>query len=66
MRNSKLGGTITTTVTISGLFFSQLVRVHDNTKTTSQDLHSLIHQYRIYRIQAFFQARNLSKAQDIS
>ncbi len=34
--------------------FSQPVKVQDNTETTSQDLHLLIHQYRIYRIQAFF------------
>lgn len=59
------------TVTISDLFFfsffsPQLIKVHDNTKTTSQDLHLLIHRHRIYRIQAFFQARNLSKAQGIS
>lgn len=33
--------------------FSQLIKVHNNTKTTSQDLHLLIHRYRIDRIQAF-------------
>ncbi len=47
-------------------FPPQLVKVHDNTKATSQDLHLLIQQYRIYRIQYFFQARNLSKARVIS
>ena len=33
------------------IFLSQLVKVHDNTETTSQDHHLLIHRYRIYRRQ---------------
>lgn len=74
MRYSKLSRIITTRLDCHHLRFvflffffpQQLIKVHDNTKTTSQDLHLLIHRHRIYRIQAFFQARNLSKAQGIS